>query len=320
MALLILMKNDRRITEKFRVMGTDVVVDLIVDRENQDVGKYSVQKIRSFFENMQKKFSRFDLSSELSYVNMHVGAFVHISPEFLTVLQEAIVYHHRTRGTFDPRIHDALICAGYDRDFHAHDLNVSTRYQLPCKSQTDQMNPLRDDVMIDHLHSMVMITKRIDLTGIVKGWTVDHAKDLIDHVIVKGCVIDAGGDMWVAGRDENEKQWLIGIEDISDEKFLMKIDGEGVATSGVTRRQWVSGGEKRHHLINPRNHAEFLFDISTVTVVSQTVTDADIWAKVLFLKGVKKGLAYANAHAIKAIFVDHDHNLYISQYAQENII
>lgn len=315
------MKNDLRITEQFRAMGTDVAIDLVADHRYADDGKKRIKKTRSFFEEMERKFSRFDVSSELSFVNAHCGAYVSVSEDFLDVLERAFLYHHRSQGLFDPRVHDVLVHAGYDRDFYTQDrdqMNISCDHV--CGIHENTKVPLRDCMLIDRSSGMVRVDQKIDLAGIVKSWTVDRARMILAEKNDRGYIIDAGGDMWVQGVDECDHNWYIGIENVDDEKILMKVDGEGVATSGVTRRHWVQNGEKKHHLINPYDKRKFSFDISTVTVIGHTVVEADIWAKTLFLKGIKMGMAYANAHAIKAIFVDQKHNLFISRYAQENII
>lgn len=315
------MRNDLRITERFRVMGTEVVLDLVVDRQHENRARIRIKRTRTLFEEMEHRFSRFDVSSELSFVNAHCGAYVQVSKDFLDVLEMALKYHHESRGLFDPRVHDALVRAGYDRDFHTHDLSKPDSSQGSlCDLHEIIRTPLRNCVMIDREHGMVKIDQKIDLTGIVKGWAVDRARMCLMEKNDHGAIIDAGGDMWVQGADEHGQNWYIGIEGVDDDEILMKVDGEGVATSGVTRRHWMHNGSKRHHLIDPRNVTAVSFDISTVTVIARTVMDADVWAKVLFLKGIMQGLAYANAHAIKAIFIDYNHKLYVSQYAQKNIV
>ncbi len=299
-------------------MGTDVVIDIVGASEHKIQIEEDLERIKKFFDDIENRFSRFRASSELSFVNAHVGMYVQVSRDFITVLDDAISFHHASKGIFDPRIHDALVRAGYDRDFHANDLSHNST--VPDEKYVEMSQKiLRDEIIIDRQHMTVWTARSIDLSGIVKGWAVDRAKQLI-RAHVDGYIVDAGGDMWAQGVDEHGEKWYIGIEGTTDKDILMKVDGEGVATSGVTRRQWNHGVERRHHLINPRHEKQFSFDLSTVTVISQTVEDADVWAKVLFLKGINDGLAYANAHHMKAIFIDHNKEIYVSQSAQKNIV
>ena len=299
-------------------MGTDVVIDIVGAKEHKIQIEEDLGQVKKFFDDIENRFSRFRASSELSFVNAHVGAYVQVSRDFMTVLDDAMSFHYASKGTFDPRIHDALVRAGYDRDFHANDLSSNNTMREDKYVEVSQ-KVMRDEIIIDRQNMTVWTARAIDLTGIVKGWAVDHARRLI-RANSEGYIIDAGGDMWVQGVDEQGEKWYIGVEGATDEDILMRVDGEGVATSGVTRRRWNHGMEQRHHLINPRHEKQFSFDLSTVTVISQTVVDADVWAKVLFLKGINDGLAYANAHHMKAIFIDHNKKIYVSQCAQKNIV
>ena len=318
MVLLICMKKSERWHGSFKAMGTDVEIDLVSSVLSEHQIGQIMRDIEVFFEKMEHIFSRFRSESELCRVNEHVGSYVHVSPEFSIVAKTAIMYHEYTDHLFDPRVHDALIRSGYDRDFHAFDLNknVAIRDDVVIK---DEYGVLRDDIVIDHEQNMIMVKKKIDLSGIVKGWTVDHVRGLVDDRVC-GYVIDAGGDMWVQGKDEHDQSWYIGIEGVADHELVLCVENEAIATSGTTRRQWTINGRRYHHLIDPVDVGQSSFDISTVTVIASSVTEADVLAKVLFLMERHKRELYIKKHDIKAIIIENDHNIYISQYAQKNIV
>ncbi len=317
MVLLIRMKNDERWNGAFKAMGTDIEIDLVGSAKQSEIMAQSIQDIQAFFEKMEQIFSRFRSTSELSQVNEHKGSYVTVSSDFIAVMELAMMFHDKTRGIFDPRIYDALINAGYDRDFHTHNLDKShVKIMINSSSQREL---LRDDIIIDRDAQMIMARRNIDLSGIVKGWAVDRVRDMIPESLV-GWVIDAGGDMWVQGITEHHVPWYIGIEGIEDEKIVLHVDGEGIATSGTTRRQWQINGKKYHHLISPEDMTQFSFDIDTVTVIAPSAVEADVWAKTIFLMGREKGLVFAESHGIKVIIIDHNYNIYVSQHAQKNII
>ena len=318
MALLIHMKKSERWHGSFKAMGTDVEVDLVSSVLTEYQIGQIMQDIEVFFEKMEHIFSRFRPESELCRVNENVGSYVHVSPEFSIVAAAAIMYHEHTDHIFDPRVHDALVRFGYDRDFHAHDLNENVVVHGD-EVLKNEYSALRDDMVIDHEQHMIMVKKKIDLSGIVKGWTVDHVRGLVDERVC-GYVIDAGGDMWTQGKDEHEQSWYIGIEGVDDHKLMLCVENEAVATSGITRRQWTIGGRRYHHLVDPRDMGRSSFDTSTVTVIASSVTEADVLAKALFLMNKNKRELHIKKHAIKAIVIENDRNIYISQYARKNIV
>lgn len=301
----------------FKAMGTDIVIDIVGDQRCVYLAKKSFDASEIFFERIEQIFSRFRSDSELSCVNCATGSYVHVSEEFIDVVERALHYHDRTQGYFDPRIHDALVASGYVDDFHT---------QKPHQIKTDVHNSntitghtLSEDLIIDRSVHMVCVSKKIDLAGIVKGWAVDQARQLM-YDAYDGFIIDAGGDMWVHGSDIQNKSWYIGIEGIADDLLLLKVKDHGIATSGVTRRQWIINEKKYHHLIDPHVQKPSHPEASTVTVIGETVEFADIWAKVLFLMGRNHGMDYANAHNIKVIWIDHNLKIYASQKIQENIV
>lgn len=317
MALLMHMNKSERWHTAFKAMGTDVEIDIVAPLSCEDSVSQMMQEMQVFFEKTEQIFSRFREKSELCRVNENSGSYVQVSQDFIAVMELAMMYHEYTGGVFDPRIYDTLIDAGYDRDFHTHDLNqvhkkVNKKFEV-------LKNTLRHDISIDQDAQMIMVQERIDLSGIVKGWAVDQARDLMVKSY-NNFMIDAGGDMWVQGVNENEKPWYIGIEDIDEEKLLLCVDGEGIATSGTTRRQWTINGQQYHHLINPQQVEHFSFDLSMVTVIADSVMHADILAKTLFLMEQHTRESFIKKHAIKTIIIENDRNINISQYAQENIV
>jgi thiamine biosynthesis lipoprotein len=317
MALLMYMKNNERWSGSFKAMGTDVVIDIVSEELGKEEITHIMENIEVFFKKMEQIFSRFRVASELSFVNNHVGAYVQVSEEFIDVVERAIYYHDRTGGYFDPRIYDALIQSGYDHDFYIDKLDHKKSQNVNISHRDRQM--ITGDIVVNKEASMILIHQKIDLSGIVKGWVVDQARSFL-RGRCEGYIIDAGGDMWVEGKDVAEKSWYVGIEGLKDAQISLCVDGEGLATSGVTRRQWIIGDQKRHHLIDPKNEGMSAFDLSTVTVIARSVEMADVWAKTIFLMGMDKGMQYAQDHHIKAIIIDKNNTIYATEDIQQNIV
>jgi FAD:protein FMN transferase len=158
----------------------------------------------------------------------------------------------------------------------------------------------------------VLFNRRMDFSGIAKGYITDKAAEFLKNRGFQNFLIDSGGDMNASGTDEDKNPWSISIEGIDENKLNFNLSGKGIATSGITRKKWEKNGQKFHHLINPKNPQEFLFDLKTVTVVSENTERSDVWAKVLFLMGKEKGLKYSDENNIASAFLDYRGSMYLS--------
>jgi thiamine biosynthesis lipoprotein len=206
---------------------------------------------------------------------------------------------------------------GYDRDFRSNDLNRKIAREIELEKIT---SALGDDLRVDRERGMVVAQKRIDTTGIAKGYTVDEAAQFLAEAGFRNFVVDAGGDMYISGKNNEKNPWRIGIEGIDEKKLMLELSGEGIATSGIDRKYWTVGEKKYHHLINPLDPENFSYEIKTVSVVESRTVEADGKAKVLVLMGIEKGLEFANRNNIKTLFLDYKGNIYLSDAIKRHVI
>lgn len=118
-------------------------------------------------------------------------------------------------------------------------------------------------------------------SGLVKGWAVYNAANILRRAGVDNFFIDAGGDIEYAGKNANLESWKIGIRNpFAIDKITKVISsaGGGIATSGTYLR-----GE---HIYNPKN-GEAVNEIVSLTVIGPNIYDADRFATAAFAMGKK---------------------------------
>lgn len=293
------------VQSEFKALGTDIEVKIVTDDDKLQEVRQALEKIKLFYFKKEKIFSRFDPESELTHLNKNLGKYSKASRDIIEVAQKALEYCEKTGGFFDPRVIGILEGIGYDKDFKKiTDLSVSVAVQ-PLHGN------LSDDLKIEE--NNVLFNCRMDFSGIAKGYITDRAADFLKSRGFENFLIDSGGDMYASGKNEDGDFWKISIEGIEDNKLNFSLSDKGVATSGITRRKWEGNGQKFHHLINPKNPQEFLFDLKTVTVILENTEKADVWAKTLFLMGKDKGLEYSNENGIASAFLDYKGNVFLSE-------
>lgn len=297
-------------------MGTDVSIEIIADPRglNAEKAEESIAEIKEIFSKNEKIFSRFQEDSELSLINNNLGKEIKVSREMAEVLELCLKFNKISDGYFDPRILSNLERIGYNKDFTlVADLCGKDIVLEKIESE------LEDDLILNLEKQTILVKRRIDTTGIAKGWTVDEIAKYLDEQGFKNYIVDAGGDMNIKGLNNEGQKWQIGIEGLEDNKLMLGLSDCGVATSGISRKRWKIGEKKVHHLINPKDPENFSYDIKTVTVVADKTVEADGRAKALVLMGKEKGLEFANQNNIKALFLDYRGNVYLSENIKNDI-
>jgi len=256
---------------EFRAMGTDVSLILGSD-EDREVFVEAAFETEVIFAREEHRFSRFRGNSELSGVNAAAGEWTEVSPPFVELTRAAIAAAERSGGLFDPTVLHAVIGAGYDRDFD--EVLTGARGALappePC-GRFREIELRRDAVRLPR-------GVGLDFGGIAKGWTVDLAATAAVEAGCTWALVNAGGDLRVAGRAPAASIAVEEPEDRSREIARLVVSDGAVATSSVARRAWGPG---LHHVIDPRIGAPASSDVVQATVWAPTCAEAEVlstWA------------------------------------------
>lgn len=127
---------------------------------------------------------------------------------------------------------------------------------------------------------------KLDPSGLVKGWAIYNAANILLSKGYKNFFIEAGGDIQVYGNYESNKPWQIGIRNpfnIQEIIKILAIKNKGVATSGT----YIRGG----HIYNPHQENQVVDEIKSITVIGPNIYEADRFATAAFAMG-KNGIAF----------------------------
>lgn len=302
------------INSDFRALGTDVNIRIVFNNQaEKGKAREDLEKAKNIFFQKEKIFSRFDSESELCRLNENIGAWKKTTPDILYLAGRALYYNSISGGLYDPRVIEILEKIGYDKDFKGKNFS---RTELPPVFPAAK-NFLGDDLKIKN--NKIFFAKRMDFSGIAKGYIVDQAAGFLKSQGWKNFLVDAGGDMMISGVNSDDNKWRIAVEGIPEEKLMLEITERGIATSGISRKKWQIKGKKFHHLVNPKDPNVFSYDLRTVSVIAENTENADGRAKTLVLMGKEKGLEFAKKNKIAAIFLDYKGNIFISSEAEKYI-
>jgi len=125
-----------------------------------------------------------------------------------------------------------------------------------------------------------------DPSGIVKGWAIYNAAEILWQKGFENFYVDAGGDIQAAGKNSRGQNWRVGIRNPFNMNEIVKvlsISNCGVATSGT----YIRG----QHIYNPKNNHQTLTDIMSFTVIGPNIYEADRFATAAFAMG-KAGILF----------------------------
>jgi thiamine biosynthesis lipoprotein len=123
--------------------------------------------------------------------------------------------------------------------------------------------------------------RRLDPSGLVKGWAIDRASDLLVAAGAHNHCINAAGDVRTRGAPGLGRRWHVGVVHPHHRDSLCAIVAVGdgaVATSGTA--------ERGLHVFDPHTGAP-ADDLASITVVGPDLARADAYATAALAMGLE---------------------------------
>jgi len=119
---------------------------------------------------------------------------------------------------------------------------------------------------------------RVDPSGLVKGWSVDRAAEILAAAGAETFSIYAGGDILTRGYPEPERAWSVGIQHpfARGVAAVLRTNDLAVATSGEY--------ERGQHVVDPHTGRPPA-GVLSVTVTGPVLGTADAYATAAFAMG-----------------------------------
>ena len=269
-------------TRTFRAMNTDWWIGTPIALD--------LAPFEALVHQAEQRYSRFLPGSALSRLNRERTL---RDPVLAQLVRHALGMHEATGGAFDVRVGAALNAAGYDRTFERI-AGLDARGGTSLLTFTPPLTALQIDVCGDEVRLGGPGT--IDLGGIAKGWTVDRVAEALEQAGGHDYLIDGGGDIRAAGRDERGEAWRVGV----GEGLAVRLEHAAVCTSSTRRRRWQAAGGDAHHIIDPATGAPSRHTIAEAVVIAREATLADVLATTL-IASPERGLASLAAHGADAL-------------------
>lgn len=248
--------------------------------------------------------SRFREDSDLTRLNAGAGRWMPVGPALLEAVTVALRAAAITDGVVDPTIGEALVLAGYDRDFAAGPT-------VRAGTVTVRRAPGWRSVAVDAARGRIRLPAgvRLDLGATAKALAADRAADAARATAAPhapGVLVNLGGDIAVAG-EAPPGGWRVRVAD--DHRAgpdaggpVVRVREGGLATSSTTVRRW---GEDAHHIIDPATGAPARSPWRTVSVAAASCVDANTASTAAIVRG-DDAPAWLAERGLPARLVAHD--------------
>ncbi|HLG73247.1 MAG TPA: FAD:protein FMN transferase [Chloroflexota bacterium] len=276
-------------------MDTIVTASAVSDEADEAV-QSKLEQALGWFREVERICSRFDPGSEVFRLSSHVGRPVAVSPLLFEAVQFGCVLSEATDGLFDPTVGGAQVERGFNRNYA-----TGERVNAPSAGEPASWR----DLVLDAERRTITLMKPllIDLGAVAKGMAVDLAAwELSD---LGSYAVNAGGDIYAKGRNEDGEPWRIGIDHPRAEGILctLAVSDGAVCSSGDYLRPAKDAGE--HHLLDPRSGRSARQAIAC-TVVAPTAMLADALSTAAFIAGPDCGLRLLEEQGVDGLIVTPD--------------
>jgi FAD:protein FMN transferase len=261
------------------VMGTIAEVGVVHRDERYAQGAIdaAIAELRA----VDRTMTRFSDESEVGRANLKAAIRpVGIGAGTAEVVASALRWAERSDGAFDPTIGAAVRL-----------WDVGHRHAPPAAAEVGRhagglYRSLElgrsggQDVVLYHDPGIAL-----DLGGIAKGYGVDRAVAALRAWGVTDALVNVGGDLYAMGRSASGDEWEVGVRDPDDARKLIarfQISDRAVATSGDYQQYFEHGGQRYHHLLDPRTGAPRRSRVRSVTVAADHCMAADAAGTAVF--------------------------------------
>ena len=261
---------------------------------------------------LENLWSVFKPDSEVSQLRVSAGRHsIKVSPDTYFILSEAKRFYDTTLGAFDITVLPLVEIWG--------------KGELENRAPTE--NSINEGLQLNGFRDMnfgpgntVFLNKKgqgVDLGGIGKGYAADCCKNVYIEKGIRHAILNIGGNVLVHGCKPDGSPWRIGIrkpDGLSDE-WMGYIEAENcsVVTSGSYERYFVINGCRYSHIIDPITGLPIKNDISSVTIISVSSTEADALATACYVLGAQKSLALIeDMPGVEALIIDNKGAIHIT--------
>jgi thiamine biosynthesis lipoprotein len=291
------MSTDALVTLNGPSMGTRWSARLAPGHASPDL----TSALQDAVDAVDRQMSTWRPDSDLMRLNAaSPAAWVDVGSELIDVLAIADEVTAASGGAFDIGVGEAVAAWGFgpaqgraDEAAIRAALGRRLHAEIECDRQGGRARRLN--------------ARRLDLSGIAKGFAVDRMAEVLRKRGVCGFLAALDGEIVADGLRPDGRPWAVALEEPDPARRtargLIEVTNCAVATSGDYRHRIGLGAAWLSHTMDPRSGGPIRNRLASVTVLAADCARADAWATALMVLGETDGPALARSRGLEAIFL-----------------
>ncbi|GAB3291222.1 FAD:protein FMN transferase [Hymenobacter humi] len=298
-------------TRSAHLMGSRFTFTVVA--ENDSAGQRALRAGLGEVKRIDRLMSFWDSTSEVVRINRMAGVRpVAVSPETFDLINRTLRLSQLSGGAFDITFASADKLYKFDRQAHSA-LPDSALVRASVRRigwQKIKLDPAQHTVFLPEKGM------RINLAGILQGYGIRRAKQVLEGLGIKGGLLNGSGDIYCWGRQADGSLWRVAIGDPDHPRSVaawVDVTDVAVVTAGNYEQYFTVGGQVYGHIINPHTGYPST-GLRSVTIVCPDVELADGLDEVVFVKGAEAGLAFINTlKGVECALITDDNRTLVSR-------
>lgn len=280
-------------------------VRLVVQHRSESVATEGMAEALKEVQLIENLMSIYRSESQVSRLNCD-GVLANPHPYLVEILRAAAGYSATTNSAFDITVQPLWQLYSSARG----------RNHLPTQNQLGAVNTRigHENVEVSRDQLRLLNGAQITLNGIAQGFATDRVKRiLLDHGI-NDALVDIG-ELACIGVKADNKPWKTGIQHPREQDAFVSvasITNRCLATSGDYEATFTDDFHA-HHIFDPRTGSS-PSELSSVSVLASTATEADALSTALLVMGVERGSRFLRGkEEVDAMFIRKDGRIMATQ-------
>ncbi|MCI5839658.1 MAG: FAD:protein FMN transferase [Peptoniphilaceae bacterium] len=309
-----LVKNEKQVFDTFDT----VIMFTAYTKDKKEFDKYEkiLEEDFKYYSKLFDNFKSYDGMNNVFTVNLNAwNKNIKVSPEIIDILEISKEWYKKTNGDFNVAEGSVIrIWYNFREEALKNPKNASIPKIEDLKKASEKTDI--DNVAIDKEKNEISLKNQytqIDLGAVAKGYAVEKIREKLKSEGLEHGIISAGGNVVTIGKNPTRKDGkrVIGVQNpnTNENKLasIIKVGETSIVTSGDYQRYFEVDGKRYNHIIDPKTlmPAE---NFTSVTVIIDDSTIADIMSTTLFIKNYEDGKKLAENIGAKVLWIDKSFN------------